>query len=824
MPAAVSAAAIKAAIVKILVSIAVNIAVAKVTKALQKKPLRVLQKVDVEYTGGVEPRRRLYGYFRAAGLNVLPAITSGIDLVNGASGVWIHKVLALSDGKIQAIDRVYFNNDAIESSAWTAPNGRVSSGKYANFATVRTYLGDASQTADAVLLTVPGWTTNHRGDNTAYGYTGFYADNKIYDLGAPDVIYEGRGRICYDPRLDTSPGANPTNLTYYAFTTNPALELVDFLMWDAGGAELSGNMIWSDVVAAANICDQSVTVPDGNGGTTTQARFTSSIEVYAPQTTAERDETIRMLARAMLGICWSSGGKWHMRAGAYSSPVGTITDSDFLGDTVDIDTALPRSSGNSFNTLRGSYVIQNQNTQPVGLPEVSVPAYVSADGEKIYGDADFRTARTPYEATRNGILLVRQTRRRIVVAGTFRWRCWQFQVGEIVSVTLSKVGWSVQDAKILRMRPKQNFTVEMELQDIASTDFTDPIIGDYVTPDAIAAPASTTYAPGSVQNFAATGIANGIQFTWSAPLNAPVGTLYRLFEYTSSSPYSSATQKGPDTPQTSLAIAKNDTTTRYYWVVAVDPITLAQGPPSPPSNGLPAAASSASGGLAAVVSPGSATADGFTSSLTTGTVTVSASGGTPGYTYTTTAISGGAGISTNNGTTTTPSWTAAGLAEGDVKSGTYRIRVQDSLGATADVFVAVTITREFGVVVNDTTINATGAAASGFSGGTPAVATYTVANDGSIYPSPGTNYQWKNPSATASDYDVRFTLTSGSIDTGSSAALSTWLSLASASSLVKTKSPSAPAGTDTAVLTVEIRLHATLVVLDSGTLTMNCTT
>ena len=33
-------------------------------------------KVDVAYTGATTPRRRLYGYFRASGLDVLPAIST----------------------------------------------------------------------------------------------------------------------------------------------------------------------------------------------------------------------------------------------------------------------------------------------------------------------------------------------------------------------------------------------------------------------------------------------------------------------------------------------------------------------------------------------------------------------------------------------------------------------------------------------------------------------------------------------------------------------------------------------------------------------------
>ena len=84
--------AIGGAVVKVLISVAINIAVAKISKSMQHRPTRVLQKVDVEYSGAIEPRRRLYGNFRAAGLNVIPALVSGISGIHGLSGAWLSEL------------------------------------------------------------------------------------------------------------------------------------------------------------------------------------------------------------------------------------------------------------------------------------------------------------------------------------------------------------------------------------------------------------------------------------------------------------------------------------------------------------------------------------------------------------------------------------------------------------------------------------------------------------------------------------------------------------------------------------------------------------
>jgi hypothetical protein len=760
--------------------------------------------IDASYTGGIEPRRKLYGDFRASGLDCMPAV------VTGPTGTRLHRVIAISDGEIESIDAVSFNSDRMLAADFTA--GVITSGSYAGYAQIWPHLGLASQTPDTRAMAAPGWTEFHRGDGIAYVYLFFDFAPDIFKSGVPQVVVEGQGAIIYDPRLDTSPGAHPTTATYIAFSKVPALQLADFLTWYAGGAELAANVLWSDAVTAANICDEDVAIP----GSTTQKRYTSSIDVYAPQTLADRDATIQMLARAMMGACWFSAGMWHMRAGAYTAPVGSIVDNDLLSDDLTIGTARSRASGGTFNTVRGVYTEQLEQTQLKGTPEVSTSTFVTEDGEVVYADLEFRTARTAYEAERNAIQALRMSRRRISVSGLFKFRVWKFQLYDTVSVTLSKIGWSAQSARITRIRVRQNFTVELDLEEINTADFDDPDVSAYLTPNSVAPPESTAYIPNSPRNLAASSQTSAIIFTWDPPLNAPVGVLYRLYQHTSSTPFSSATQVAPDTAQNSIVLPRTDTTVRYYWITAVDPLTGAESTQAPPTNGVPGNAATASSALGAIVVPGSATVDGFTSSLTTNTVTVTPTGGTPGYTYSTTFTSGGTGITTNNGTTASPSWSATGLAEGETRGGTARIRVTDSAGspATFDVNVAVTITRQYGVTLTTfQQVNSHGGTLSA------AVSTFAVSSDGYVYPSPGTAYQWKSPSANASDYDVRFTLNSGTLNSGTTG---TWLQLDTTRVIVAYRTPPEGFGTSDQNITVEIRLHASpFTVLATGTVEMN---
>lgn len=815
MPQAIAAGAVKAFFVKLLVAIAVNVIVAKVTKAMQKRPVKKVQKVDANYSGGLEPRRVLYGAFRAGGLQVMPASVSSYN------GEILNMCLAISDGEIDGIDSVEINNDTIPSSAWDS-FGIVSSTRYAGYIRIFPLLGTASQSANATAAaTVAGWTSSHRGDGVAYVYLQFVANNEVYKGGAPTfVVINGRGKKIYDPRLDTSPGAHPTNLTYWAFTTDPALILADFLTWSAGGNEAAARMIWAEVVTAANACDGSVTVPDGVGGSTSQSRFTCSMEIYAPQTLKERDDTIAMLARAMMGACWFADGAWHMRAGVYTSPVASFVDDDFLGDSLNIATAQSRAQSGIFNTVRGSFTDASQKTQIRPFPEVSSAAYIAIDGEVMYTDADFSTARSTFEAQRNAILLLRQSRRRIIVSGTMRFKASGLQLYDVVNLTITKLGWVSQTARVIRIKHFQNFTVAVEFMEIASGDFTDPTLIEYTVPGAVAAITNTSYVPNPPSNLRATSLVNGILLEWNPPTNAPVGVVYRVYEYSASTPFSSAVQTASETGQTSIVLPRSNTTVAYFWVVAIDPANRTTSTQSPPTNGVPGNASSASSALSAVVTPGSATASGTGSTQTSNSVGVTALGGTAPYTYLWTFTSGGTGITITSSTSASTTFSASGLSAGDVKSGTARCRVTDNVAATYDVSVTVNLTRTFSVTLNNRTNTAYGAAA-GMGGGTPAVASMTITPTGGVAFSDSTNnYAWAPAGVTGSNYDVRVTVTSGTLQ-ASSSPTGSWIQMINTYQWIGARSPAAGLGTTTQVMTVEMRDHTTLTVLATCTVTFN---
>jgi hypothetical protein len=131
-------------------------------------------------------------------------------------------------------------------------NGNVTSGTFSGVARIRKYLGTADQTADSLLVAeVPEWTVDHRLRGIAYVYVRLKYSQDKYPNGIPNISAVIRGKKIYDPRD-----------TITRFTLNPALMAYDYLSNNDYGFEASAFIDELALDAAANVCDEFVTVAD----------------------------------------------------------------------------------------------------------------------------------------------------------------------------------------------------------------------------------------------------------------------------------------------------------------------------------------------------------------------------------------------------------------------------------------------------------------------------------------------------------------------------------------------------------------------------------
>jgi hypothetical protein len=659
----------------------------KITLSLIGIPKVSKPRNDVEFSGTVEPRRIVYGENLVAGMNVIPPMTSGTN------NEFLHQVLAVAGHECNQLGTIYFNRSTIGTiSAITGSvnDGKVTTGTYNGKAWVRRYTGTITQTVDWKLSqTFPTqWTTNHRGRGVAYIALTYQFDETVYKTGKPEVTCLVQGKKVYDPRLDStrtggSGSQRVDDPTTWAYSTNPALCLADYLLDNKLGLGESDDKIDYDLVMdAADICDELVNIP----GSLTQKRYTCNVILIA---TDRFEENIQVLAQAMAGVCYYSGGKWRMYAGAWSSSAFTLGDNDLIEGGLSVTTAYPYNQ--RYNSVRGQFINKDRNWQPMEYQPVINNTYITEDGEQIWFETDFAACTNEYEAQRHAILISRRSRNGQVATVRCGLSAYKIRPFETGTVTFSEIGWTNKTVRCEGWKFDPSGAVDLILREEASTNWTDPATGDYEAPTSVTDPTPTDYKPLSASGLTAKNLTSGFNLSWTAPAVFPVGAVYEIWEHTSITPFSSASKVWTGNT-TSVFISKTDTTTRYYWVVVRSKDGVASDE-FPIGNGVAAGAASISTTLAASSDPSSLSKTDSGASITSANTTVTATGGTTPYTYSWVRTSGSALISANSASAATTSFTGTTLASGTTYEALFTCTVTDNVAATATATVTVSLTR-----------------------------------------------------------------------------------------------------------------------------------
>jgi len=192
----------------------------------------------------VEPLRLIYGETRASGPLAFATST-------GSSKEFLHMVVPVAGHEVESMGSFILNDTEITSDQIDG-SGVVTVGKYANKLRVKKHLGAPDQAADSDLVAeVTEWTTDHRLREIAYMYLRLEHDDDVYPTGIPNPAAVVRGKKLYDPRTATT-----------AWTANLALAVNDYKTSPLGLNIPDSEIDAADIIAAANVADEVVTVSD----------------------------------------------------------------------------------------------------------------------------------------------------------------------------------------------------------------------------------------------------------------------------------------------------------------------------------------------------------------------------------------------------------------------------------------------------------------------------------------------------------------------------------------------------------------------------------
>lgn len=525
--------------------------------------------------GTLEPQKLIYGQ----------ALVSGPISFVGTAGDRnrdLYHQIALAGHEVESIGNIYFDDQIIYDSqinGGDAAGGNVTTGDFGplnstTICKINKHLGTSTQAADADLVAAfSEYTTAHQGKGIANIVTKWTLTDEsasLWDKKKPNnikALVKGKKDI-YDPRLDTSAGANPTNSNYQAWTENPALCIADYLMSSTFGLGIAAAKIdWDAVVTAANACDATVSIPGG----TTEKRFTCNGVIFG---TDQHRQNIDKILSAMNGSLTYTSGKYTIRAGIYEAPSESLDEDDLSGAVV-VKTSVERSQ--RFNKITGMFISPADNHKSIEFPAVQLTSALQRDNnETLERNISLPMTNTSYMAQRIANKLVQLSDQQKVITFPANLSGLRIAVGDRVNVTLSDLGYSNKVFRCAAWSFSETNAngVNLVLMEDDSGSYADPAVSEYST-----ITASGVITPGfpgvpDPSNLTATAGLKNIELNWTNPTETSLFTEIVIYASPDSS-WSNKVEIGRtrgtqfihDASNAADAIVPGNT--RFYWIRAL---------------------------------------------------------------------------------------------------------------------------------------------------------------------------------------------------------------------------------------------------------------
>jgi hypothetical protein len=530
--------------------------------------------------GTVEPQKLIYG----------EALVSGPISFVGVAGTDnrdLYHSIVLAGHPSDSISDIYFDDERIQSAHINSA-GNVTTGTFGpkggtTICVIRKLTGSqttADSVLDAAFSTINA--NEHIGTNLTYIVTKFTLtedSQETWDKFMPnDIKALVKGKKIYDPRQDSTSTYYDANVgvstqrasdsTTWVWSENPVWCLVDYLTDDIFGMGIGLDRIdLSKAVAAADVCDATVSIPSGS-----EKRYTCNGVVFG---TSTHKANINKILSAMNGMLTYTNGKYVIRAGAFESVgTGMTLTEDHMTGPVRLKTSFERNE--RFNTITGTFIDPSKNYKEIEFPRVQITSALTRDNsEELTRELKLSMTNSRYMAQRIAHKLIQLSDLQKVLTFPTNLAGVNISVGDRVNVTLSEFGYTNKTFVCLGWSLSESGSggVNLTLREDDSSSYADLAQSGYsiVTP-----------AGGIQQGFfgvpdpsglSATAHVESIELDWTNPANMTGIIAIEVFASPNSS-WSSAVKIGEtigtqfihDESNGADSISEGDQ--RYYWVRA----------------------------------------------------------------------------------------------------------------------------------------------------------------------------------------------------------------------------------------------------------------
>lgn len=359
----------------------------------------------------IAPWQWIYGEVRVGGDITFAHATS--------DGTLLHLVVTLAGHESYAIGALYFDGELIPTNVEGYATGR-----HLGYVLAAASVGDPGvQPFPGLVLESEGrWTEAHRQDGRTKVWMRLGNNPDLFPAGVPNITLVVKGRKVYDPRSAVT-----------TWSSNVALCVADYFV-NVVGVDYATGIDEDLLIAAANICDETVTLADGS----TEARYACNGSFRVSETPKS---VLERLLAAMTGWAVNVGGKWRIYAGAYNAPSVSLDESHLTGQ-MRIQSLVSRRD--NANGVKGVFVDPNQSWQPTDFPPVAPATYLAEDsGERVWKDLDYSGIITSgTQAQRNAKIELLRLRQGLTVSATYNLSAFRAMAGGTVSLTDTQLGWN----------------------------------------------------------------------------------------------------------------------------------------------------------------------------------------------------------------------------------------------------------------------------------------------------------------------------------------------------------------------------------------------
>jgi len=368
------------------------------------------------------PQQIVYGEIRKGGTVTFIEST-------GDTNQYLHQIIVLAGHEVNSIGDIYINDETVTLDA----DGFVTDAKWQDGDSnskirIKKHTGADNQTADSDLVSETSVTSDFKGEGIAYIYVRMEYDQDVFAEGVPLFTAKVQGKKVYDPRTSTT-----------AYSANAALCIRDYLV-STYGLDNSGDVNDAYFQAAANTCDESVTLA-GSGG---ENRYEINGVVSLDQTPSD---ILGDMMTACAGTLFWGQGEWHLKVGEYTSSIKTFTLDDLRGP-INLDTKHSRRD--NFNIVRGTFNDADQGYIRADYPEIRSSAFIADDnGLESALDLALPLTTSASMAQRLAKMTLFRAREQMTFTADFGLEAFEVECGDIIALTIDRYGWSAKEFEVV---------------------------------------------------------------------------------------------------------------------------------------------------------------------------------------------------------------------------------------------------------------------------------------------------------------------------------------------------------------------------------------